>query len=108
MSNGEVEELTKNQFDKVINEEVVVVDFYDELEMSCIMAAPVMNEVAKKFESVNFCRINVEECKDLTQKYNIFSAPSVLVFENGKEVNRITETPIWEKVEEILFRLRNY
>ncbi len=53
----------------------------------CKVFKPVMNEVANEGYSVQF--IDVDQSPELQQKYNVRSVPTVVVEENGLEVNRI-------------------
>ena len=48
---------------------------------------PVMNEVANEGHSVQF--VDVDESQDLAAKYGVRSVPTVVIEENGKEVDRI-------------------
>ena len=53
----------------------------------CKVFKPVMNEIAGEGHSVQF--IDVDQSPDLAQKYNVRSVPTVVVEENGSEVNRV-------------------
>ena len=46
-----------------------------------------MNEVANEGHSVQF--VDVDESQDLAAKYGVRSVPTVVIEENGKEVDRI-------------------
>ena len=46
-----------------------------------------MNEIASEGHSVQF--IDVDESPDLAQQYNVRSVPTVVIEENGSEVNRV-------------------
>jgi|TARA_B100002019_G_scaffold243214_1_gene219799 thioredoxin 1 len=53
----------------------------------CKQFKPVMNEVANEGHSVQF--VDVDESQDLAAKYGVRSVPTVVIEENGKEVDRI-------------------
>ena len=53
----------------------------------CKQFKPVMNEVANEGHSVQF--VDVDESQDLAAKYEVRSVPTVVIEENGKEVDRI-------------------
>jgi len=53
----------------------------------CKVFKPVMNEIAGEGYHVEF--IDVDNLSDLASKYNVRSVPTVVIEENGKEVNRI-------------------
>ena len=53
----------------------------------CKSFKPVMNEIASEGYHVEF--IDIDNLTDLTQQYNVRSVPTVVIEEDGKEVNRI-------------------
>ena len=53
----------------------------------CKVFKPVMNEIAGEGYHVEF--IDIDNMSDLASKYNVRSVPTVVIEENGKEVNRI-------------------
>jgi|TARA_Y100000289_G_C3837661_1_gene106885 thioredoxin 1 len=53
----------------------------------CKQFKPVMNEVANEGHSVQF--VDVDESQDLAAEYGVRSVPTVVIEENGKEVDRI-------------------
>ena len=53
----------------------------------CKQFKPVMNEVANEGHSVQF--VDVDESQDLAAKYGVRSVPTVVIEENGKEVDRV-------------------
>jgi len=52
----------------------------------CKTFKPVMNEVVDEGYSVQF--INIDQQQDLTAKHNVRSVPTVIIEENGIEVDR--------------------
>ena len=53
----------------------------------CKTFKPVMNEISGEGHSVEF--IDIDQSQDLAQKYNVRSVPTVVVEENGGEIDRI-------------------
>ncbi len=53
----------------------------------CKTFKPVMNEISGDGHSVQF--IDIDQSQDLAQQYNVRSVPTVVVEENGVEVDRI-------------------
>ena len=53
----------------------------------CKVFKPVMNEISGEGYHVEF--IDIDNMSDLACKYNVRSVPTVVIEENGKEVNRI-------------------
>ena len=51
----------------------------------CKLFKPVMNEISLEGYSVQF--INIDQQQDLTAKHNVRSVPTVIIEENGIEVD---------------------
>jgi thioredoxin 1 len=87
--NDSVSELTKKEFDSFIAKGKVVVDFFADWCMPCLMMAPVMDELSEKFKGkIKFAKINVDDNSALAQKYKIMSIPNFILFENGKPIDQ--------------------
>jgi len=83
-------EVTREEFNEFIKEnECVVVNFFAEWHMPCIMLTPVIEELASELKEVLFLKINIEDNEDLKNIHNISTMPCVLMFKNGKEIGRI-------------------
>ena len=62
----------------------VMVDFYADWCGPCKMMAPVMEELAKEYEGrAKFVKVNVDESPETSDKYNIMSIPTFILFRNG-------------------------
>lgn len=67
----------------------VLVDFWVPWCAPCLMATPVIEELAKEYEGkIKVGKLNVDENPLVSQKYGIMSIPTVIVFKNGQEVGR--------------------
>ena len=81
---------TDSNFDKEIKSGVTLVDFWASWCMPCKILIPIMNDLANDMEGkAKIGKLNVDEQQKIAMKYNIRSIPTVLVFKNGKEINRI-------------------
>ena len=66
----------------------VLVDFYADWCGPCKILSPRVAEIANENKDLKVVKINVDQNEDLARKYNISSMPTLLVIENGKELNR--------------------
>jgi thioredoxin 1 len=53
----------------------------------CQTFKPIMNEIANEGHSVQF--IDIDQQEDLARQYNVRSVPTVVIEQNGSEVNRL-------------------
>ncbi len=95
-------EITEGEFDEIINNshKLVVVDFFAEWCMPCLMLSPVIEELADKLKDVKFVKINVDDNRELSSKFGISSIPCLIIFKDGKEVDRMVGSQTGESIEE--------
>lgn len=83
-----MKEINAAEFDSlVLNGGKVVVDFYSTECPPCEALAPKFDGVAAQFkDDATFVKIFRQENRDLAEKLGVKSSPTVLYFEDGKEV----------------------
>ena len=82
--------LTDLNFQNKIKTGMVLVDFWASWCMPCKMMIPVLNEVAEETQGkVTIAKVNVDEQKATAAKFGIRSIPTMILFQNGREVKRI-------------------
>lgn len=84
-----VEELSKSGFEAFTKKGTVLVDFFAEWCMPCLMLAPIVDELSNKIKKIKFGKVNIDESKDLAEDFAVMSVPTLILFKNGKEVDRI-------------------
>ncbi len=84
-------ELTDAKFREMIkNHPLVVVDCWAPWCAPCRMVAPILEELAREYAGrISFGKLNVDENQSVALEYQIMSIPTLLVFKNGKLVDRI-------------------
>ena len=69
---------------------VALVDFWAPWCGPCQALGPTIEEIAQDFEGkVKVGKVNVDEERELAQKYMVMSIPSVMVFKNGELVETL-------------------
>ena len=70
----------------------VLVDFYADWCGPCKMLGPVLEELSndKDFDGkLKFAKLSTEEYPELAESNDVQGIPCMIIFKNGKEVNRI-------------------
>lgn len=78
------------EFDEIIKEGKVLVDFFAVWCGPCKMIAPLIDELSNDYAGkAKVCKLNVDDCGRIAQMYGVMSIPTLIVFKGGKETNRI-------------------
>ena len=87
--NDKIINLNVSNFQKEINNGVVLVDFWAAWCMPCKMLAPILNDTANEITgNAKIGKLNVDECQIIASKYNVRSIPTMILFKDGKESER--------------------
>lgn len=81
---------SEEEFDNLIKEGKVVVDFFANWCGPCRMLSPIIEEVSNENEKITFLKVDIDEVELIPKKYGIMSIPTLLVFENGELIKRET------------------
>ncbi len=89
MKEDTVTELTGKEFDSYIKNGTVLIDFFAEWCMPCLMMAPVIDELAEKYNGkIKFGKVNIDSEGALANKYGIRSIPNFVLFKDGKMIDQ--------------------
>jgi thioredoxin 1 len=84
-----IKELSDANFQAQIKNGVVLVDFWASWCMPCKMMAPVLNETAEELgTTASIGKLDVDANRASSAKYSVRSIPTLILFKNGKEINR--------------------
>ena len=86
---------------------VVLVDFFATWCGPCKMLAPVYSALSEEMAGkAEFLKVDIDESMDLARKFSITTVPTVVVFKDGKEMDRlvgfIPKDSLKQKVESYL------
>ena len=95
--------VTDANFDETIKKnKVVLIDFWANWCGPCRALAPTIQELAKEYSGkILIGKLDVDENPATAERFQVFSIPTMIVFKNGSETdrlvglcpkNRITET----------------
>ncbi|MBN2251470.1 MAG: thioredoxin [Candidatus Altiarchaeota archaeon] len=81
-------ELNEETFRDALQKPLALIDFWAAWCGPCRTLAPVIEKIAKEYEGRVFVgKVNVDENRELSEKYNVMSIPTLIVFEKGKPVD---------------------
>lgn len=106
MSNETVSEISGKEFESNVKSGFVLVDFFAEWCMPCVMMSPILDDLAQKFKGkVKFVKINIDDAQELAQKFNVVSIPNFVLFKDGKQTAQFIGAVSEEEFEK---RLRKF
>ncbi len=78
----------------------VFVDFYADWCGPCKMMAPVVEELAKKYDGkIKVGKCNIDEEDGIARKYRIMSIPTMMIFSKGEAVATVVGAVPQEELE---------
>lgn len=86
----EVMELTGENFNRITSSDnLTLVDFWAEWCGPCKTMHPVFESLSKKYPSIQFARVNVDNNQNIAMKYNVQSIPTFIMFKAGQQVDQM-------------------
>jgi thioredoxin 1 len=92
MASDKVVQITDHNFDEQVikGKGLILVDFWAEWCGPCRMVAPILDELAEEYEGqVTIAKLNVDENRQSSTRFNIRSIPALLFFKDGAQVEQI-------------------
>ena len=82
--------ISDNDFNDIItNNKLAVVDFFATWCGPCRALSPYIDELATNHHHILFAKANIDETPVIANELDVKSLPCVIIFENGKEINRV-------------------
>jgi thioredoxin 1 len=84
--------INDSNFDQIVLQAKtpVLVDFWAPWCRPCIMAAPVLEELAEEYNGrISFAKVDVDQNAKTATKYGIMAIPNLIIFKNGKPASQI-------------------
>ena len=96
-------EIEEKDFEKEVlqSDQKVLVDFYATWCGPCRVLKPTIVEFANENENIKVVEIDVDKAENLSNRYGVVSIPTLIVIENGQEINREIGVISKEKILEI-------
>ena len=97
-------DLTKENFQAEVtkSDKPVLVDFWAVWCGPCQMMAPILHELETEMPDVQIGKVNVDEQMDLARQFRVVSIPTLIIFKNGQEVQRMVGVTSKEELKDAL------
>lgn len=79
--------MSKDEFNKLISEDLVLVDFFATWCGPCKMLSPIIDELVNE-RQFKVVKIDVDQNMELAQEYGIMSVPTLILFSKGKLLDK--------------------
>lgn len=80
--------IDKKDFNEVLKNNIVFADFFAKWCGPCKMLSPIIDEVSEKIKDVTFVKVDIDENSELASMFGVMSIPTLLLFKEGKLVNK--------------------
>lgn len=77
------------EFIKEIDGRLTVVDFWAPWCGPCRVLGPIIDKLKDENEDINVIKVNVDESTMMATEFNVRNIPTVIVFKEEKEIERI-------------------
>lgn len=106
MAGDKIIHLTKDNFEEITgSDEPVMVDFWASWCGPCRAVAPVMEQLSEEYDGrAKIAKVNVDEQGELAAKFRVMSIPTVILFKEGQQVEKIIGARAKEEFSQMLDR----
>lgn len=95
--------VTDSDFNEQVQNGVKLVDFWATWCGPCKMIAPVLEELAQDFDGkADVLKLDVDENPNNAAKFEVMSIPTLIVFKDGKPVDKVVGFQPKENLAEVL------
>ena len=102
-----VKQVNESDFDQVVlkSKNPVLVDFWAEWCGPCRALAPIVEAIAEQYgDAARVFKLNVDDSPAVAQRYGIKGIPTLILFQDGMEKERIVGVASQEKISRTIDR----
>lgn len=85
---------------------IVIADFYSDSCVPCKRMSPVLAEIEEEDPDIRLVKININFDKELSDKYEVQAAPTLIFFKDGTETERTRGAVRKNEITEIINKLK--
>lgn len=87
---GNATELTSTNFQTTVATGVTLVDFWAEWCPPCRAIAPIVDQLVTEYNGkATIAKINVDNERELAEKFSVMNIPTLIILKDGQEFDRI-------------------
>ena len=75
---------TDENYEELVKDGVVGVDFFGKTCVPCKMLAKVLEEVDDEFPFVNIVKVDVDDCPQTSERFEVNGIPDIYFYKDGK------------------------
>ena len=94
-----IKHVTEENFKSEIDNKKILVDFFATWCGPCKMLGMVLEKYSKN-SPYDIIKVDVDQASNLANEYKIFSVPTLIIFENGREIKRTSGFMTEEQLED--------
>jgi thioredoxin 1 len=91
---GSVTDATKETFEGLVSSGLVLVDVWAQSCQPCVALAPRVAEIAAERPKLDVVKLDAAKARRLCMAYQVRGLPTFLLFRDGQEVDRLTDTSL--------------
>ena len=88
-----MEIVNEKDFDEKVKEsnKIVLVDFFANWCGPCKMLSPILQDAYSELDQnkFDFFKVDIDQSEDLAREFGVMSIPTMIIFKDGKEVDKM-------------------
>ena len=84
-----IPKINSSNFNEKISKGKTLIKYSTSWCAPCRQLAPIIEELSKEIKDINFYEIDADESPDIASQYDVMGIPTLILFNNGKEIRRI-------------------
>lgn len=98
-----IENIKQEELDSKLSKGLKLVDLWAPWCGSCKMISPSVDALSKEYkDELDILKIDIDEEEGITEKLDVMSIPTLILFKDGKEVSRLTGFKPKEVIEKMI------
>lgn len=92
----------KDEFNTLIKEGYVFIDFFANWCINCKAISPIIDELEKEYTNIKFLKIDIDALEDISLGYGIMSVPTFILLKDGKMIKKKSGLSKKSEIKELL------